>query len=174
MTLAGDPDKEVPKWLQHGTPVGIGVPIKSSGLLPLVSETATASATELQERVQWTHNHPSFDLPEGEEQPGHTLLDQLVNDGHALVCESENSAAQWLGVRPVPSPLGDVVRIKPDGSVKHRLIQDLKASAINAASTVPERQVLPRFSDHARDLALASSQDAGVGVFCGGCKKTLL
>ena len=165
MSLASDPDKEVPKWLEHGTPVGIGVPIKPSGLLPLISESASTSISALQDRVQWTHNHPSFDVPEGERQPGHLLLEQLVNDGHALVFDSEASAAHWLGVRPVPSPLGDVVRIKPDGSVKHRLIQDLKASAVNSASTVPERQVLPRFTDHARDLALASSQEAGVGVF---------
>ena len=65
----------------------------------------------------------------------------------------------------MPSPLGDVVRIKPDGQIKHRLIQDLRASLVNAASQVPERQVLPRFTDHARDLALASSSGAPMGVF---------
>ena len=50
-------------------------------------------------------------------------------------------------------PLADVMKPKADGTIKHRLIQDLKASGINACSTVPERQVLPRFQDHGRDLA---------------------
>ena len=165
MCLAKDPDTEVPKWLEHGTPVGIAVPIKSSGLLPLISDSASSSISRLQDRVQWTHNHPSFDQPQGVDQPAHDLLQRLVDDGHALLFSDESAAAEWLGVQPVPSPLGDVVKIKPDGSVKHRLIQDLKASAVNSASVVPERQVLPRFQDHARDLAMTSLQGKGVGVF---------
>ena len=102
---------------------------------------------------------------EGSSAPAHTLLQDLVDAGHALVFESIDTATSWLGTRPVPSPLGDVVRLKPDGSVKHRLIQDLKASSVNSASKVSERQVLPRFVDHARDLALSSQDRSGMGVF---------
>ena len=102
---------------------------------------------------------------EGSASPAHSLLEDLVEAGHALVFESAEAAAKWLGTRPVPSPLGDVVRLKPDGSVKHRLIQDLKASSVNSASKVSERQVLPRFVDHARDLAFASRDGSDMGVF---------
>ena len=92
-------------------------------------------------------------------------MTDLVNDGYALLFESREDAAAWLGTDPVPSPLGDVVKLKPDESYKHRLIQDLKASCVNSTSTVPERQVLPRFTDHARDIALASQGGQEVGVF---------
>ena len=163
--LVGDPDTEIGKWLEHGTPVGISVPIRPSGLLPLVSETPSTSADRLREQVQWTHNHPSFGITDGGDCPAHLLLQELVDEGFALVFSDIDAAEAWLGSKPVPSPLGNVVRVKADGSLKHRLIQDLKASSVNGASVVPERQVLPRFLDHARDIALASSSGSEVGVF---------
>ena len=163
LSLARDPDTVIADWLEHGTP--INEVIVPSGLLPLIEETTTMSASALQDRVQWTHNHPSFDMLEGAASPAHSLLDDLVDAGHALVFESAEAAAKWLGTRPVPSPLGDVVRLKPDGSVKHRLIQDLKASSVNSASKVSERQVLPRFIHHARDLAFASRDGRVRGGF---------
>ena len=43
------------------------------------------------------------------------------------------------------------------GVAKHRLIQDLRRNLVNDCAAVPERQVLPRFVDHARDLAAASA-----------------
>ena len=163
MVLAKDPDVHVPNWLEHGTPVGIAETILPSGLLPRIDERAQTSSESLRDRVQWTHNHPSFDQQEGSAQPAHALLQDLVDAGHALIFSSVDTATAFLGSRPVPSPLGDVIRIKPDGQIKHRLIQDLKASSVNAASQVPERQVLPRFTDHARDLALASVNEAAMG-----------
>ena len=74
-------------------------------------------------------------------------------------------AEAYLGQRPIVSPLGNVVKIKADKSRKNRLIQYFKASCVNAAATVSERQVLPRFADHARDLATLSADGSSVGVF---------
>ena len=51
------------------------------------------------------------------------------------------------------------------GSIKHRLIQDLRASSVNGASGVGERQGRPRFCDHGRDVALATTEGDEVGVF---------
>ena len=167
--LADDPDQAIGKWLEFGTPVGIAETVEPGGLLPLITEERTSSIDELQARVQWTTNHSSFDSLEADSSsptaPAHALLASLVDEGHALLFESRDDAAKYLGTDPVPSPLGDVVKLKPDGSVKHRLIQDLRASAVNSASVVSERQVLPRFIDHARDVALASRGGDQVGVF---------
>ena len=165
MQLADDPDLEVPRWLEEGTPVGIARPIMPSGLLPLIEEFATTTAEKLQSQAQWHFNHPSFDGVEAGERPAHLLLSDLVDQGFALVFGSASDAEAWLGCPPVPSPLGDVTKLKPDGSVKHRLIQDLRASAVNSASCVGERQVLPRFIDHATDLATATTSGTDVGVF---------
>ena len=165
MSLAGDPDTEVPKWLEQGTPVGIKAQVLPSGLLPLVSEYASTTAEKLQQQAQWSHNHPSFDGINNGDFPAHRLLGDLVDQGFALLFNSASDAEAWLGTPPVPSPLGDVTKIKPDGTIKHRLIQDLRASAVNNASCVGERQALPRFADHGQDLAVSTTEGEQVGVF---------
>ena len=59
-----------------------------------------------------------------------------------------------LGGSVHPAPLGTISKAKPDGSLKHRVIQDLRANHVNQAVTLTERQVLPRALDHAIDLAI--------------------
>ena len=44
------------------------------------------------------------------------------------------------------------------GQGKHRLIQDLRRNGLNSCAGIPERQVLPRATDHAADMAHASSR----------------
>jgi hypothetical protein len=48
--------------------------------------------------------------------------------------------------------MGNVSKPKP-GRRTNRAIQDLRANSVNEAARVPERQVLPRGIDHARDMA---------------------
>ena len=59
-----------------------------------------------------------------------------------------------LGARVHPAPLGNISKAKDDGSIKHRLIQDLRANSVNEAVRLQERQVLPRGIDHGRDMAV--------------------
>ena len=50
--------------------------------------------------------------------------------------------------------------MKPDGSVKHRPIQDQRRNGVNSRVVLPERQVLPRPMDHGRDLAVLAAEAA--------------
>ena len=88
-----------------------------------------------------------------------------MDAGFARICSDLDEAVTFLGRRPLVSPLGNVTKMKPYGSLKHRLIQDFRASSVNCASTIGERQVLPRFSDHGNDLAALSALGSSVGVF---------
>ena len=74
-----------------------------------------------------------------------------------MLYADQQAAEAALGGQCFPAPLGDVVKSNPDGTQKHRLIQDLRRNGVNACVHIPERQVLPRFVDHALDLARASS-----------------
>ena len=65
-----------------------------------------------------------------------------------------------LGEKVIASPLGGVAKQKSAYEWKHRLITDLAASRAKAGISMPEWQVLPRFKDHAADLAQASAMDA--------------
>ena len=103
-------------------------------------------------------NHPSFNATaESGEQPALAQLQELLDLGFARLYSDRSSAEAALGGRCHPAPLGDVVKALPDGAEKHRLIQDLRRNLVNACVALLERQVLPRFSDHAADLAYASA-----------------
>jgi hypothetical protein len=105
-------------------------------------------------------NHPSFNLLDAEEQqPALQQLQALVEEGFGVIYADQEAAEQALGGKCFPAPLGDVVKSNPDGPPKHRLIQDLRRNGVNACVHIPERQVLPRFVDHALDLARASSSE---------------
>ena len=130
MQLADDPDVHVARWLETGFLVGIAEPITPSGLLPATDESRDITAEQLEDLAPWTENHASFDVPEGEALPAHALLKDLLDQGFAFLFESAAAASSWLGSPVVVSPLGDVTKVKTDGSTKHRLIMDLKASEV--------------------------------------------
>ena len=162
---AQDPDIEVHRWLKEGAPFGIAEEIRPGGLLPLIREQPILTADQLSELDACVKNHGSFNEQVDGQTPALAELSRLVDCGFARVCKDEDQATDWLGQKPVISPLGNVVKIRPDASRKNRLIQDFRASSVNAASVVQERQVLPRFADHGRDLAALSALGSSVGVF---------
>ena len=164
-TRTRDPDVAVAGWLERGAPFGIAEPIEPGGLLPVITETASLTADDLYDQTLFDDNHRSFKERIDGGQPALDELQSLVDAGFARVCKDMDEAEQYLGKRPLVSPLGNVTKARPDGTLKHRLIQDFRASSVNCASTVSERQVLPRFADHAFDLATLSAFGSSVGVF---------
>ena len=160
-----DPDVYVGQWLESGAPFGVALPIPPGGLLPTILEEAKLEADELYEQTLFEDNHRSFKEFVDGAQPAMQELQTLVDAGFARICANIDEAEAWLGKRPLVSPLGNVSKSKPDGTMKQRLIQDFRVSLVNLASVVSERQVLPRFSDHAADLAALSAHGSSVGVF---------
>ena len=47
----------------------------------------------------------------------------------------------------VPSKIAVIVKLKPDGTQKVRLVHDLSRSGVNHKVHLPERVVLPRLAD---------------------------
>ena len=93
---------------------------------------------------------------------------QAVEDGYGELFSDSTAAETALGGTIYPAPLGTVSKQRPDGSWKHRLIQDLKANRVNAAVELPERMVLPRPVELATDLAqMAADQGPGDVIMVG-------
>ena len=107
-------------------------------------------------------NHPSFRAEfEGDSEPaGLTLVRSAVAAGFAEVFADRERAAAALGGEVLPASLGCVSKPRGDGSWKHRLIQDLRMNTVNSAVGLPERLVLPRPLDLARDLAALATAGA--------------
>ena len=162
--LMADSDAEVWRWLRDGAPMGIACPIQPGGWFPAALQPSELEVDELHAECRWRENHPSFDeVPEGfDEPPGHKLVADYVARGFGHLFASQEEASRYFGVEIHPAPMGTVTTLKPDGSRKDRCIQDLRANSVNRAVTLPERQVLPRPLDHAKDLAKLS-QACGQG-----------
>lgn len=91
-------------------------------LCPAPAESGTLDANF------WTKgNHPSFGLTHGEdpEPPGLAILAGYYKKGYAARYSSLFEAEKQHGKQAM-SPLGKLSKEKPDGSVKHRIIQDLR------------------------------------------------
>ena len=124
------------------------------GLFPEFDGPPPAAREILEDAPLVRKNHPSFTTRDDDgTQPARAKLLELVEAGFGRLYESREAAEEALGGRCFPAPLGDIVKLGPDGAAKHRLIQDLRRNGVNACAGIPERQVLPRFDDHAADLA---------------------
>ena len=135
--------------------MGLSRPIEPSGLFPPEHKVPVLGLDELAAMDVMKTNHPSFADHHGESQsPGVALLEEQVNKGFALLFEDQSAAEAYLGGQAHPAPLGNIAKMKADGKMKYRLIQDQRINMVNSAVTMPERQVLPRPIDHARDLGL--------------------
>ena len=75
---------------------------------------------------------------------GVALLAAQLDAGFGLLFHDRAAAETHLGGRVRPAPLGNIAKARPDGSFKHRLIQDLRNNCVNDAEVLAERQVLPR------------------------------
>ena len=154
---AEDPDVHLATWLKDGAPMGLAEPIAPGGLFPEQKEAPDIEMEELAASTRWDRNHPSFSEDFGRERPpGLDLLEEYLEEGFAELYENVEVAEQALGAKLHPAPLGTIGKEKPDGSWKFRVIQDQRRNDVNAAVRLPERQVLPRPLDYAKDLALHS------------------
>ena len=150
-----DPDVHLATWLRDGAPMGLSRPIEPSGLFPAEHKVPIVTLDELAAMEVMRTNHPSFADHHGESKsPGVALLEDQVNKGFALLFSDQPAAEAFLGGKAHPAPLGNIAKAKADGSMKYRLIQDQRRNWVNSAVEMPERQVLPRPIDHARDLGL--------------------
>ena len=75
----------------------------------------------------------------------------IVIRGYAARYSSFFEAERAHG-KLIISPLGNLIKTKSDGSLKHRIIQDLRAGGANALPELSERIVLSRPNDHGWDL----------------------
>ena len=142
--------------------MGLSEEITPGGHFPRLTTPPEKALGELSPLSGGDLNHPSFraEFPGDAEAAGLNLIRESVAAGFAEVFQDRAAAAEALGGPVFPAPLGTVSKTRDDGSWKHRLIQDLRRNGVNTAVDLPERLVLPRPIDLARDLSDLSAQGA--------------
>ena len=158
LALAGDPDHHLHHWLREGAPLGVLHPVESAGIFP-PTPCVQASPEQLAGLVTDYHQWENYRSAEEDPSIAEGLLQRMVDRGWAQAFDSYGAAQAELGSQDlVFNKLALVTRVKPDGSVKHRLVWDLLRSGVNGAVSQGERVVLPRLYDLVRD-ARALAQD---------------
>ena len=92
------------------------------------------------------------------------ILVKTVNNGWALSFPSSEALSAHLGTNElILNKLGLVSKIKPDGSIKHRMVWDLRRSEVNSLVRQWERIVLPRLLDLIEDVLPLHKDSSGRG-----------
>lgn len=145
INATNDPDTAIKDWLIEGVPLGIAKEIPgSNGIFPPVEkeEQEIDQAQEIAAQLG-LENYSSM-----EEHRGEALLElqRYEEKGIARMVSSEE-LLQRFPTHGTISRLAMILKQKDDGTVKSRIIMDLRRSGGNSRCKVPERIVLPRVSD---------------------------
>ena len=162
---SGDADTDVETWLREGAPHGILRPIEARGVFPKSSnpgrdlEELHAATFRPYDQVA---NYSSV-----EDNRGITReeLRRDVDNGFAGFYSAAEAEHKYGPL--VVSELALQLKRRADGSIKRRLLNDLKRSRLNEFSSYEERVVLPRREDLFNDLvelAEVCDFDAGEDV----------
>jgi hypothetical protein len=149
LEAAGDPEKEVPEWLSTFAPLGIETQLHPSGVFPEIAEQGIGSAASqnyecvvLESGEPWA-NYTSY---EENKELADKEIERELQEGYLVWRSTREELEELIGAL-VPAKIGVIVKIKADGSIKIRLIHDMKRSGTNGRIRVRERLVLPRIAD---------------------------
>ena len=132
-TLAGGPDRDLAGGVEAGAPLGIRNHMSPSGIFPALADAAPVSEAAMHgisaDPAGWENcRSAENDLPTCT-----ALLDHMVQSGWAVRCRSHAHLLRELGVETTPlNRLGLISKARPDGTIKHRLIWDLRRSEVNS------------------------------------------
>ena len=148
VTVSGDPETAVPRWLVNGAPLGIEIPIETCNIFPKMDE---------QEKIY--HSTWDSDAALEKDVKNYVSFEDAISDAKVEIARyhdlnylvklnrEENKEILRGGT---VSRLGLIVKIKDTGEVKRRVIIDLRRSGGNSKSSLPEKLTLPRVVDATR------------------------
>lgn len=163
--LSNDPDSEAASLPSHGTPLGILNRIPPGKVFPQLREDTRWEEQTKWDSLDWlegaSENYKSY---EEAKQEADTLFQKELNKDFVDWSPSRTELEQVHGPL-VPSAIGYISKVKLDGTVKGRLVHDLRRSGVNEHIEFEERLVLPRLKDALEDvLRLLEVKDPGEQV----------
>ena len=139
---ARDPEQFIGQWVREGVPMGMEVPIPTCGIFPQVE--APMPSEERMDLLEALHLRNYTSVEDQKEEAG-IEVERYLEKGFCKVLPWEVIHQNF----PVgtASKLALILKQKPDGTTKRRIVIDLRRSGGNARAEVPERIVLPRAWD---------------------------
>ena len=139
--MAGDPETSLKDWCQKGVPLGIEVEIPTNSIFPAIVDNdqpldvPCASEIVATGAANYTSIYDNWEDAKIE-------LDRYVAAGYGRVVPGQ-TVIEHYGDGSI-SKMAIILKTKEDGSVKRRIIVDLRRSGANSRSKAPQRMVLPR------------------------------
>ena len=159
---ANDPDRSLRDWMVNGCPAGVAKSIPSGGIFP-PAEPKGEEGGDLDEVLTATHVAGNYKSVEEEPALAAAEVDRLIAKGYAMHYKDWGEATKKYG-KVLVSKLALIVKTREDGSIKARLVLDLRRSKYNSFVSCKERVVLPRLSDLVDDATdLLSRVDGAKG-----------
>ncbi len=141
---AQDPDFALPRWAIEGAPMGISQDIDRCGIFPPVYESFAPEQEIKQATLHWGNYQSAEDNP----QVCKEILQNMVAQDWAIACHSWEELTAVVGSEaPQISRMALLSKPRKDGTMKHRIIWDLRRSWVNARIRQSERVMLPRPTD---------------------------
>ena len=160
--LSGDPDDCLPDWLNDGAPLGINREVSRRGIFPPVPDQPVDSGY-LSKLVLGPSGWINYRSAENEPELTLSLLDAMVDKQWADKFCTWPQVEKALGTEEiVMNRLALISKLKPDGTLKHRLVWDLRRSGVNMAILQGERVVLPRLLDLVKDVRQIASESTPI------------
>ena len=161
---SGDPDDEVPKWLEGGCPLGIEREIVCRGIFPPMDEEEDKKGeenfiTEADLERKGFRNYLSM---EENFQDADIEIERYVKEGYVTRMPKEMGMERYKG--GTVSRLGLIVKEKEGGEKKRRVVIDLRRSGGNGKSRLPEKLVLPRPQDVIQMLKEMNQRGEGQAI----------
>lgn len=157
-----DPDWAIPIWIRQGVPLGIHSPIQCCGIFPLSEETAPELAVEDSASFLSRGELINYASVEQNKQLAEEEIDRYASKGYVAKISKEEVGEMFQ--HTTVSKLALILKTKEDGSVKKRIVIDLRRSLGNSKAVLPERLILPRPHDcveMVRDQYAVSSKGQG-------------
>ena len=129
--MSGDPDIDTAIWPSRGTPLGKVNEIPEGGVFPKVEEDNTWQEGDkldsLAELEGALNNYKSY---EEEREAADALFQKEVEKGFVHWAKDKAELESRHGPL-VPSAIGYIAKVRLDGTVKGRLVHDLRRSQVN-------------------------------------------
>ena len=142
---SGDPDTDLADWVEKGTPLGVNLDIEPKGVFPpsdKEGEPEVMMDASLQIARGSLTNYTSIadNMEDAKEE-----IQRLLDLGYVMKVSKEQVDQHFS--QGTISKLAIIVKTRPDGSCKRRLIIDLRRSGGNSKARLREKIVLPRAMD---------------------------
>jgi len=151
LEIGKDAEQDVPVWMEEGYPLGIEVPLGVNAIFPTTTDDTKAveasrtfqTLTSMEDVLQ-AENYKSF---QDAGEPAEEELERIAQLGYATWEPDWTAVTASVGAGAALTKLGCIQKEKPDGSIKTRLIVDMRRSGINGKMTIRQRVVLPRVTE---------------------------